>query len=106
MTTASELLNAVQARVDRFAAGDSSEVLDPEAVHEVRRLLQEASSDEAGLPIRVVYISAMLHLCRYLAQPDREDEEDIGRALALFGMISTVAPELVPDAVRPLLAEG
>ncbi|MGO9081500.1 MAG: hypothetical protein ACLQDY_21080 [Streptosporangiaceae bacterium] len=49
---------------------------------------------------------AHLHLSRYQALPRGQDQDDLRKARALFGVLADRAPERVPDQVRVVLSDA
>jgi hypothetical protein len=92
------LLADLDARIARHAGGDSSGVLDEQALAVVTELVASGDPD-AGSLARV----AALHLCRYQALPPEHGELDRQLALALYTNLHTVDPRLVPPDVRDML---
>jgi hypothetical protein len=89
------LLAELDARIARHADGDSSGVLDEQALALVSELAA-AGGPDAGSLMRV----AALHLCRYEALPREHSEVDLRLALALYTKLHTVDPRLVSPEVR------
>lgn len=89
------LLAELDARIARHADGDSSGVLDDEALALVNELTATVSPD-AGSLMRV----AALHLCRYEALPREHSAVDLRLAQAVYTKLHTVDPRLVPPKVR------
>jgi len=92
------LLADLDARIGRHAGGDSSGVLDEQALALVTELAAVGDPD-AGSLVRV----AALHLCRYEALPPEHGEVDLQLALALYTKLHAVDPRLVSPEVRELL---
>ena len=92
------LLADLDARFARHANGDSSGVLDDQALDVVTELVALGEPD-AGSLARV----AALHLYRYQAQGPERGEVDLKLALALYTNLHTVDPRLVPPEVRNVL---
>jgi hypothetical protein len=92
------LLADLDARFARHASGDSSGVLDDQALDVVTELVALGEPD-AGSLARV----AALHLYRYQAQAPELGEVDLKLALALYTNLHTVDPRLVPPEVRHVL---
>jgi hypothetical protein len=92
------LLADLDARIARHASGDSSGVLEDQALDVVTELAASGDPD-AGSLVRV----AALHLCRYQALPPEHSAIDRRLALALYTKLHTVDPRLVPADVRELL---
>jgi tetratricopeptide (TPR) repeat protein len=92
------LLADLDARIARHANGDSSGVLDAQALALVTQLATLGDPD-AGSLTRV----AALHLCRYEALPPEHGELDLQLALAIYTNLHTVDPRLVPPEVRDFL---
>jgi hypothetical protein len=92
------LLADLDARIARYANGDSSGVLDEQALAVVTELAASGDPD-AGSLARV----AALHLCRYQALLPEHGEVDRQLALAVYTNLHTVDPRLVPPEVRDLL---
>src|SRR5215471_7726240 len=89
-----DLVRGLQRRIRRAVDdGDSSWVLDPEAVHDAERLLKRASAHGAS-GLEVVRTVAWLYWCRYLALPPGEDREDFMRAMTLFARVYHERPDL------------
>ncbi|HEX6358646.1 hypothetical protein [Actinophytocola sp.] len=91
------LLAELDARVARHANGDSSGVLDEQALDLVTELTALGGPD-AGSLSRV----AALHLCRYEALPPEHGEADLKLARTLYTRLHTVDPRLVSPEVREL----
>jgi hypothetical protein len=91
------LLAELEARIARHANGDSSGVLDEQALALVAELTTLGDPD-AGSLARV----AALHLCRSEALPPEHGAVDLRLALALYTNLHTVDPRLVPPRVREL----
>lgn len=89
------LLAELDARIARHTDGDSSGVLDEQALALVNDLAASGEPD-AGSLARV----AALHLCRYQALPPEHATTDLRLALALYTKLHTVDPRLVPPEVR------
>jgi hypothetical protein len=89
------LLMELDARIARHAAGDSSGVLDEQALALVTELAS-SGEPEAGSLARV----AALHLCRHQALPPELGRSDLQLARALYTKLHTVDPRLVPPDVR------
>jgi hypothetical protein len=89
------LLAELDVRIARHADGDSSGVLDDQAIAMVVELTASGSPD-AGSLIRV----AALHLCRYQALPPEAGAEDLRLARALYTKLHAVDPRLVSRRVR------
>jgi hypothetical protein len=92
------LLVDLDARIARHAEGDSSGVLDDQALAVVTELVATGDPD-AGSLARV----AALHMCRYQALPLEHGEVDLRLAQALYANLHTVDPRLVPADVRDFL---
>src|SRR5690242_16046928 len=92
------LLADLDARIARHAGGDSSGVLDEQALDVVTELAGSSAPD-AGSLARV----AALHLCRYQALPPEHREIDLRLARALYTNLHAVDPRLVPPDVRDFL---
>jgi hypothetical protein len=92
------LLADLDARIARHASGDSSGVLEEQALAVVSELVTTGAPD-AGSLARV----AALHLCRYQAQDAEHGEVDRKLAVALYTNLHTVDPRLVPSDVRDVL---
>lgn len=92
------LLADLDARIARHASGDSSGVLDEQALALVAELTALGAPD-AGSIMRV----AALHLCRYRALPPEHGEVDLRLARALYTNLHTVDPRLVSPEVRDFL---
>jgi hypothetical protein len=88
------LLSELDARIAAHAGGDSTGVLDDQALALVTQLA-ELGDPDAGSLVRV----AALHLCRYQALP-RQGEADLRLARALYTKLHTVDPRLVSSEVR------
>lgn len=88
------LLADLDARIARHADGDSSGVLDDDALAVVRELTAEAP--DAGSLSRV----AALHLCRFEALPPELGAVDLRLAQSIYTNLHTVDPRLVPQDVR------
>ncbi len=89
------ILEELDGRIARHAAGDSSGVLDERALTLVEELTALGPPD-AGSLVRV----AALHLCRYQALPPGSREIDRRMAFTLYTNLHTVDPRLVPARVR------
>jgi hypothetical protein len=89
------LLAELDARITRHAAGDSSGVLDEQALALVTELAASGAPD-AGSLARV----AALHLCRYQALPPEHSKADLRLAQALYTTLHSVDPRLVSPEVR------
>jgi hypothetical protein len=89
------LLAELDARIARHADGDSSGVLDEQALALVSELTASGEPD-AGSLVRV----AALHLCRYQALPPEHGEVDLRLARVLYTKLHTVDPRLVSSRVR------
>lgn len=89
------LLADLDARIARHADGDSSGVLDEQALDLVTELATSVEPD-AGSLVRV----AALHLCRYQALPPERGEVDRQLAQAIYTKLYSVDPRLVPPRVR------
>ena len=92
------LLADLDARFARHANGDSSGVLDEQALSVVTELVALGEPD-AGSLARV----AALHLFRSQALAPEQAETDRRLALALYTNLHTVDPRLVPPEVRTVL---
>lgn len=90
------LLADLDARIARHAVGDSSGVLDEQALAVVAELT--AADPDAGSLTRV----AAVHLCRYEALPPELGRVDLRLARAVYTSLHTVDPRLVPRDVREL----
>lgn len=90
-----QLLADLEARISRHADGDSSGVLDEQALVLVAELTALGAPD-AGSLVRV----AALHLCRYQALPPEAGVHDLNLARALYTKLHTVDPRLVSPRVR------
>lgn len=100
-----DLLDDVVARVEAFVEdGTTQGLLGDDAPAIAERLWTGARDDEGAVPLEVAVAVAQLYWGRHLAggSPDGEDRE---AAVGLFAMIDEVAPDAVPDSVRPLLDE-
>lgn len=91
------LLADLDARIARHANGDSSGVLDQQALALVTELA--ASAPDAGSLLR----AAALHLCRYEALPPEDGGTDLRLARALYTNLHAVDPRLVSQEVREFL---
>jgi hypothetical protein len=91
------LVADLDARIARHVAGDSSGVLDEQALALVTELATSGQPD-AGSLIRV----AALHLCRHQALPPELGKSDLQLAQALYTKLHTVDPRLVSPEVREL----
>jgi hypothetical protein len=91
------LLAELEARIARHTNGDSSGVLDEQALALVAELTRMGDPD-AGSLARV----AALHLCRSEALPPEHGAVDLRLAMALYTNLHTVDPRLVPPPVRAL----
>jgi len=89
------LLAELDARIARHAAGDSSGVIDDQALALVTELAALGEPD-AGSLVRV----AALHLCRYAALPPELGEVDLRLAQALYIKLHLVDPRLVAPEIR------
>lgn len=92
-------------RLRRHAdTGDASIVLAPEALLEVRALLEQVTS---GYPFMVAsYSAGMLHWVRYKALPPGEGGEDLAATLRHFAASERAAVRLIPDPdQRPKVPE-
>lgn len=89
------LLADLDARIARHAGGDSSGVLDEQALALVTELATSGDPDAGSLG-RV----AALHLCRYEALPPEHGATDLRLAHALYTKLHTVDPRLVSPQVR------
>lgn len=89
------LLAELDARIARHADGDSSGVLDVQALAIVSELAASGAPD-AGSLVRV----AALHLCRYQALSAEHGTADLELAQAIFTNLHTVDPRLVSADVR------
>jgi hypothetical protein len=89
------ILADLDARIAQHVAGDSSGVLDEQALALVTELAASGDPD-AGSLTRV----AALHLCRHEALPPEHGETDLGLASALYTNLHSVDPRLVPEEVR------
>lgn len=92
------LLADLDARFARHANGDSSGVLDDQALDVVTELVSLGEPD-AGSLARV----AALHLFRSQALTPEQGATDRRLALALYTNLHTVDPRLVPPEVRTVL---
>ena len=92
-----QLLADLDARIARHAGGDSTGVLDEQALVLVGRLT-ELGAPDAGSLARV----AALHLCRYQALPPVDAVTDLNLARALYTKLHKVDPRLVSPRVRDL----
>jgi tetratricopeptide (TPR) repeat protein len=101
------LLTALEARLRRFAeSGVQSAVLDPVALDQADELWQAAQpsgNDPRALPVEVLTVIAYLHLARFQALPEGQDQDDLRKALGLFSALMEQAPERVPDHIRSFL---
>jgi hypothetical protein len=88
------LLADLDARIARHADGDSSGVLDDQALAVITELA--AGTPDAGSLTRV----AALHLCRFEALPPELGKSDLRLAQAIYTNLHTVDPRLVPKDVR------
>jgi hypothetical protein len=84
-------------RIAQHAAGDSSGVLDDQALDLVTELTALGEPD-AGSLVRV----AALHLSRFQALPPEQGEIDLRLARALYTKLHSVDPRLVSSSVREL----
>lgn len=91
------LLADLEARIARHTVGDSSGVLDEQALALVAELTTLGDPD-AGSLARV----AALHLCRYEALLPEDAAIDLTLAVALYTNLHLVDPRLVPPHVREL----
>ena len=91
------LLADLDARIARHANGDSSGVLDDQALVLVTELTKLGDPDADSLA-RV----AALHLCRSEALPAEDGAGELRLAHALYANLHTVDPRLVPPHVRAL----
>lgn len=91
------LIADLEARIARHVEGDSSGVLDEQALELVAELTRLGDPD-AGSLARV----AALHLCRSEALPPEHGAVDLRLAVALYTNLHTVDPRLVPPRVRDL----
>jgi hypothetical protein len=89
------LLAELDARIDRHVHGDSSGVLDAQALGIVKELTALGEPD-AGSLARV----AALHLCRYEALPREHADTDLRMAYTIYTTLHRVDPRLVPPGVR------
>jgi tetratricopeptide (TPR) repeat protein len=89
------LLAELDARIARHASGDSSGVLEDQALALVAELTTLGDPD-AGSIVRV----AALHLCRYEALPPEDSEIDLRLARTLYTNLHAVDPRLVSQDVR------
>lgn len=89
------LVAELDARIARHVNGDSSGVLDGQALALVSELTGLGEPD-AGSVVRV----AALHLCRYEALPREHGQVDLQVAQALYTKLHTVDPRLVSPEVR------
>ena len=95
-----ELLRRVEVRVEEFGAHrDPAVVLDPAAMDDVARLLEQYPDVEA------VAAAAWLHWCRVDVVAEAEQEGELQRAVELFSAIVADAPEQVPPQLLDLLGE-
>jgi len=92
------LLADLDARIAAHADGDSSGVLDAQALALVTELAA-AGEPDAGSLVRV----AALHLCRYQALRPALGEADLRLARTLYAKLHSVDPRLVPARVRDFL---
>jgi hypothetical protein len=89
------ILADLDARIAAHVDGDSSGVLDEQALVLVAELAASGAPD-AGSLTRV----AALHLCRYEALPPEHSAVDLRLASALYTNLHSVDPRLVPPEVR------
>lgn len=89
------LLAELDARIARHVQGDSSGVLDANALGIVKELT-ELGEPDAGSLTRV----AALHLCRYEALPREHADTDLRMAHTIYTTLHRVDPRLVPPGVR------
>jgi hypothetical protein len=89
------LLAELDARITRHAGGDSSGVLDDQALDLVTELTALGGPD-AGSLTRI----AALHLCRHEALSPGHGEDDLRLARALYTQLHAVDPRLVSPEVR------
>lgn len=91
------LLAELDARIAQHVNGDSSGVLDEQALALVTKLATLGAPDASSM-VRV----AALHLCRSQALPGEHGEADLELAEAIFTNLHTVDPRLVSPEVREL----
>lgn len=90
-----QLLADLDARIARHAGGDSTGVLDQQALVLIGRLT-ELGAPDAGSLARV----AAVHLCRYQALPPEHADTDLRLARAIYAKLHKVDPRLVSPRVR------
>ncbi|MET9412366.1 hypothetical protein ABZX90_42685 [Streptomyces sp. NPDC002935] len=100
-----EQLEAFARRLDAFQLhGESSAVLEPEAVAEAKQLWADNQGPDGAVPLEVVYVVAKLYWLRHQARPGHDDE-DPRIAADLFTAVYQAAPQMLPNEVAPLLAD-
>jgi len=106
--TVDSLLAALASRIRGFTqSGDPSELLDPGALHEARKLWEAAQGTypgSLGVPPDVLEVIAHLHLARYQVLPEGQGDPDGQTAISLFIMLMDQFPERLPEDVRKFFA--
>jgi hypothetical protein len=95
------LLVDVQARLERFAAGQDPAVLDPAALAEAAALLDTAPDLTADLEI--AHVAGWLHRRRNLVPEPGDAQQDLSTALRLLAPVYRAQRDAVPDQVSARL---
>ncbi|MEV4121647.1 CHAT domain-containing protein [Micromonospora sp. NPDC049645] len=96
----SRLLAELDARLDRFGAGDHDALAGAEPFALIRALATETEVDVA-----MVYSMGLFHHYRLIAElPAVDGVDDAAAALAHFRVLYRAAPDLVPEPVRELVS--
>jgi tetratricopeptide (TPR) repeat protein len=98
----------LKSRIDKWVAGDPSEVLDPVALDEARRLWETTIAecgDAEAVHVDVLMVLAYLHLARaqhFVEAEADEGQDDFDTAIRFFSMLAERVPERVPSEIMEL----
>lgn len=97
-----DLVAALLARLEAFVSGDHSQVLDDQALHEARALMETTAS---APDLEAMFMVASLHRARHRALPAEPPGADYETALSLFTLIGRQRPDLVPAEFRAVIEQ-
>jgi tetratricopeptide (TPR) repeat protein len=100
------LVQSLLDRVERYRrTRDVGLLLDPIALADARRVLDDCRPPRADLDVLALAAVADLHWHRYLLLPSPDDEPELSQSLPLFAEVLAARADLVPDVVRRLLIQ-